>query len=218
MFLSFLFGFVNYYIFWYGLMGLGVLWCFRIYLEFDDDLNWCCDWISHREIVVDFVIELCFLFRGLMSYFQTELYQIFGRFFGVKILWISCCHKGLSIRFSNGFWFWCMPCGFLKGVPRNRGPLKDARWLPRIRPSGQGVRELSGNLIAILVSRHQHLMPQHGAYWNLINDHMFFHVATSKDHVVAPWSLDFGCDISSLFMLQHQLSILRHRTLCPEFG
>ena len=52
---------------------------------------------------------------------------------------MSCCHTGLGIRFSNGFWYRCMPCKFLEGVLGNRGPLKDTRRLPRVRLSTQGV-------------------------------------------------------------------------------
>ena len=32
-----------------------------------------------------------------------------------------------------------MPCGFLGDVLGNRGPLKEKRWLPYVRPSGRGM-------------------------------------------------------------------------------
>ena len=52
-----------------------------------------------------------------------EFCRIFDRFFEVKIFCISCCHTSLSIHFLNGFWYRCMPCGFLKGVTGNMSHL-----------------------------------------------------------------------------------------------
>ena len=85
------------------------------------------------------IIELCFYFTGFMSCFQTKFCRIFGRFFGVRIFWISWCHLGLNILFSNEFWDRCMPCGFLRGVSGNRSSFMNMWRLPRVRPSGRCV-------------------------------------------------------------------------------
>ena len=79
-------------------------------------------------------------FRGFLSSFQMKLYQIFGRSSGVRLSLITMllC-KSLGIRFSNRFWYWCMPCGFLRGVLGNWGSLKDMQWLPCGRPPSRGM-------------------------------------------------------------------------------
>ena len=116
--------------------------CFRDYVRFDNDLKWFCDWISHWWILVDWVYWTVFYFRKFTSYFQKELCQNFDRFFKVRIILLSCCHIDLGTHFSNGFWYWCMPCGFLGGVLENRDLLKDTRRLPRVRHPGWGVKIL----------------------------------------------------------------------------
>ena len=82
-------------------------------------------------------IELYFYFREFMSCFQMKICWIFGRFSKVRTILLACCHTGLGIHFSNGFWYQCMPYGFLRGVSRNRDSLKDTRWLLCARPLGR---------------------------------------------------------------------------------
>ena len=119
--------------------GMKLFLCFRDYVGFDDVLNLYHVWISHGRIVDDLVYWTIFLFKGFISIFQIELYRIFDRYSGVRISWILCCHTGLGICFSNGFWYWCMSYEFLRGVLKNRGPLKDKQRLPHVRLPGRDV-------------------------------------------------------------------------------
>ena len=114
---------------------------------FDILILWCCwwfmRWLDISKRIVDFIfIEMCFLFKGFRYCVQTELCRIFGKFFRVRIFWILGCHTGLGTRFSNKFWYQCIPYEFLKGVSGNRSPPKDTRWLPRVWLSGRGVTNL----------------------------------------------------------------------------
>ena len=100
---------------------------------------WSNVWISHDKICGWLDYKLRFLYRVSRSCFKTKLCRVFDRFLGVKKFLMSCCHLGLIIRFSNWFWFWCMLCGFLRGVSENRDSLKDTRRLSRLRPLGRSV-------------------------------------------------------------------------------
>ena len=72
-------------------------------------------------------IELYFFSGGLCPVFKQNSTKFSIDVHMFKVFWISCCHTGLGIRFSNEFWYQCMLCRFLGCAPRNWSPLKDKR-------------------------------------------------------------------------------------------
>ena len=129
--------------FWWDEIILMFLWLWRVW--------WCFELISCLDIPMRdcgwFGLLNYISFQGFMFCFQTKLYRIFDKYSSVRIFWISCYHTGLNIHFSNGFWYQCMLCGFLRGVSRNRSPFKDTRRLPHVQPLGQGVKGLRNTCV-----------------------------------------------------------------------